>query len=78
MFNKRIQEEFDARVKGKGLDGVRVQTFHSLGNAICSWAVCSWAVKQGLLPRRPKHRTFAGDGVPAPGGGTGGTDRRGC
>jgi DNA helicase II / ATP-dependent DNA helicase PcrA len=44
MFNKRIQEEFDCRVKRKGLDGVRVQTFHSLGNAICSWAV-----QQGLM-----------------------------
>jgi DNA helicase-2/ATP-dependent DNA helicase PcrA len=44
MFNKRIQEEFDRRVKQKGLDGVRVQTFHSLGNAICSWAV-----KKGLM-----------------------------
>jgi superfamily I DNA/RNA helicase len=44
MFNKRIQEEVDCRVKRKGLDGVKVQTFHSLGNAICSWAV-----QQGLM-----------------------------
>ena len=39
MFNGRIQEEFEAKVKAKGLDGVKVQTFHGLGNAICSWAV---------------------------------------
>src|SRR5262245_32264406 len=38
MFNKRIQEEFDSKVKQKGLAGIKVQTFHSLGNAICSWA----------------------------------------
>jgi hypothetical protein len=45
MFNKRIQEEFDGRVKKRGLDGIRVQTFHSLGNAICSWTV-----KNDLMP----------------------------
>ena len=39
MFNKRIQEEFDSKVKQKGLEAIKVQTFHSLGNAICSWAV---------------------------------------
>lgn len=45
MFNKRIQEEFQNKVQAKGLENVKVQTFHSLG-----YAICSWAVQQGLMP----------------------------